>query len=602
MSTHALDSSVTLDEVFVVVGAKRVPLAPELAGYLALEIAEHADPNGGDVDPKSVFVGEEGTVALVKPRRDTAAGDAETSVRAALARLLDMSGSQTPALTAACKRRSGSGLDALAEELEAALIPVNRAAARRALARLAREVRRVTMGVGRNAVHSGSEAAPPSRRSAPLPQPPPSRESTPQPPHASAAESFEREEEPTTARGMVPEDVLRKATSDRAAAPRARPLSPPAFAGAPTAPPEVSELPTAEFESDARSPSQTDVDSLIAAFGVSGAGEHRHARDLKAMAGLDPTPPPPQAPARREAAPDDPGHAGGGDSDVEGLLALGSSQPALASTAAPPAPPARPRELGERQLPTQPSQIRRRASLPSTPQQPRGGGKILVVLGLLAVAGGAYAVLQLRPGARAVPAPERPSPSAKEPASAPSACKGTLVITDVPAHAEVLLRQGQAPVDVERMPVGTRLEFVSTAEGYAPKRVVVPAGATWDTGPDGKPRFEAAVQLDKSKARAGTNDPWPAGEPGSTVGGKGPPGTVRVVATPRGAEIWMLAGIGPEARVEQVSCDEDVDVLLAGPTTYRKRLHVAASDFVAEGSAPAAGRVGPLHVARVTAK
>ena len=38
----ALESSITLEDVFVVVGAKRVPLAPELAGYLALEIAEGA--------------------------------------------------------------------------------------------------------------------------------------------------------------------------------------------------------------------------------------------------------------------------------------------------------------------------------------------------------------------------------------------------------------------------------------------------------------------------------------------------------------------------------------------------------------------------------
>src|SRR5258706_5506646 len=53
----ALESSVTLDEVFTVIGAKRVPLAPELAGYLVLEIAEHADPAGGDVDPRSVFIG-----------------------------------------------------------------------------------------------------------------------------------------------------------------------------------------------------------------------------------------------------------------------------------------------------------------------------------------------------------------------------------------------------------------------------------------------------------------------------------------------------------------------------------------------------------------
>jgi len=131
-------------------------------------------------------------------------------------------------------------------------------------------------------------------------------------------------------------------------------------------------------------------------------------------------------------------------------------------------------------------------------------------------------------------------------------------VTDVPAHAEVLLREGQAPVDVEKMPVGTRLEFVATAEGYAPRRVVVPAGASWDTGADGRPRLEVAVQLDKSNAKAGGNDPWPAGEPGSEVGGRGPPGTVRVIATPRGAEVWMLAGIGPEARIEQLRCDQDL--------------------------------------------
>ena len=111
----ALASSVTLEEVFTVIGARRVPLAPELAGYLVLEIAEHADPSGGDVDPRAVFVSEEGTVALVKPRREGPAGSADISIRAMLTRLLDASGSQTPALAAACKRRSAAGLPALAD-------------------------------------------------------------------------------------------------------------------------------------------------------------------------------------------------------------------------------------------------------------------------------------------------------------------------------------------------------------------------------------------------------------------------------------------------------------------------------------------------------
>jgi hypothetical protein len=135
-------------------------------------------------------------------------------------------------------------------------------------------------------------------------------------------------------------------------------------------------------------------------------------------------------------------------------------------------------------------------------------------------------------------------------------------------------------VDIPHLPVGARLEFVATAEGFAPKRVVVPAGATWDNGPDGKPRFEVAVQLDHSNPKAKLGDSWPPGEAGSEVGGKGAPGTVHTVSTPRGAEIWMLAGLGPEALVEQLPCDQSIEVLVAGPTTFRKRLHAAPADFV----------------------
>ncbi len=147
----ALESSVTLEDVFSVVEAKRVPLAPELAGYLTLEVADGSQAAGGEVDPRTVYISEEGTVALVRPKKDAPSGDAETSVRAILTKLLEASGSATPALTASAKRKAGAGLPALVSELEAALIPVNRAAGRRALARLAREVKRVTLGLGRNA-------------------------------------------------------------------------------------------------------------------------------------------------------------------------------------------------------------------------------------------------------------------------------------------------------------------------------------------------------------------------------------------------------------------------------------------------------------------
>jgi hypothetical protein len=176
-----------------------------------------------------------------------------------------------------------------------------------------------------------------------------------------------------------------------------------------------------------------------------------------------------------------------------------------------------------------------------------------------------------------------------------NACKVTLEVADAPTNAEVLLREGQAPVDVDRMPVGARLEFVATAEGFAPKRAVVPAGVSWDTGSGNKPRYEVAVQLEKSAGKKG--DVWPPGEPGSEVGGKGAPGTVHIVTTPRGAEVWLLAGLGPDARIEGLACDQDVDVLVAGPTTLRKRVHVPAASFAPGPDAPTDGRF-----AKVSAK
>ena len=164
-------------------------------------------------------------------------------------------------------------------------------------------------------------------------------------------------------------------------------------------------------------------------------------------------------------------------------------------------------------------------------------------------------------------------------------------MSDVPANAEILLRMGQAPLDVERMPVGTRLEFVATAEGYAPRRAVIKAESTWDKSPDGKPRIDVPIQLDPTKAKAGTVDAWPLAEPGSQVGGSGSPGTVHVVSNVRGAEVWLLAGLGPEARIEQLRCDGDIDVLLAGPPQLRKRLHVGEKEIQAASPDPQGNRV-----------
>jgi hypothetical protein len=538
------------------VSQKRAPLAPELAGYLVLELAEGIG-NAGDIDARYVYVSEEGSVALVRgPNEST--GDAEASLRKLLGKLLETAGASTPALASVAKRKGGVGVLVLVEELEASLIPVNRSAGKRALARLARETKRVTNRVGRNASVPNIVVPP-------------------------ASPKFD-EHEAVTAGGDSK-----------------------AEAKVPPADESASNLPTVgltreELDAAASKAKRDSVDSLLDSFEVSGQKEDKAlGRELKQMAGLEPTKTPP--PVGRAS-----------DDAIESLLA--ESAPSVKKETGRESPVARrsvPAYGEERQLPTAPSQVKKMPSLSLTSEakvlRKKGGSPVgIVVLFLFIVLGFAVALWLVKPGFLTGRTPEK---IAAERAAAEAesariaalrgipACHATLAVAGAPKDSEILIRQGQAPLDVEHMPVGARLEFVATAEGYAPKRAIVPDGAAWDSS-SGKPRFDLPVQLDKSKARANAVDPWPPGDPGSEVGGKGNPGTVHVISSPKGAEIWLLAGIGPDANIEDiVSCDTDIDVLVAGPTTYRKRLHVPASSFSEQSTGPsgkAAVRVAHVNV------
>jgi hypothetical protein len=578
-----LESAITLEDVFAMVVGKRVPLAPELAGYLSLEIAEKAEAaggstGGGDIDPRSVYIADEGTVALVRPRGEANEGDAERSIRAILGQLLDASGSSTPALTTVSRKSKSGSLRSLMEDIEAALIPVNRAAGRRALARLAREVKRVTHGVGRNAGRSssGEWTARASR---------PGIDEVAGP----------RRSEPTDPRRPSP--FATKAPAPTPAPPPVRVASAPVDEARPVSEPPsprpVSQPPPAAAVVD----NASDVDNLLEQFSRSTTqSEEAVSRDLKELVDVGKTVGPPlvqQRPLPPAAA-----------AEIDDLLALTDDasppsvkRPPQSQKTASARSPASSRDserssvVDPRELPTHQS-IAVNAAW-SRPRKKRTDYWIVIaLLGVLAAA--SATVWFFKPGflsgrtAEKVAEEQKANERAKQAASAAheaASCHATLDVSDVPAGAEVLLRVGQAPVDVPHLPVGTRLEFVATAEGYSPKRVVVPAGATWDPGADGKPRFEVAVQLDRASPKA-KGESWPPGEAGSEVGGKGAPGTVHLVSSPRGVEIWMLAGLGPEALVEQLPCDQAVEVLVAGPTTYRKRLHAAATDFAPRPGEP----------------
>ncbi len=156
------------------------------------------------------------------------------------------------------------------------------------------------------------------------------------------------------------------------------------------------------------------------------------------------------------------------------------------------------------------------------------------------------------------------------------ACEATLTIEGIPLGAELFRRMGSAPLDVPRMPVGARLEWVAIAEGHRVRRAVVAAGVPWNHGQGA--RYELAIQLDPSAGRGA--EPWPSAEPGPQVGGAGSPGLVHIVTTPPGAEIFLFSGVSPEATLGALPCGESFELLLAGPRDERRRVVVGSNEFV----------------------
>lgn len=133
---------VTLDEVFAAASVRAASLVPETSGYLALAVGDATSRLPFAIDERNVMLTTEGNVGITRRGEVLPPPAAAAGLRDILARLLAVStGTTMPALAAAGRPRDESdrGVEAVVGEIEAALIPVNRAAARRALARLARE-------------------------------------------------------------------------------------------------------------------------------------------------------------------------------------------------------------------------------------------------------------------------------------------------------------------------------------------------------------------------------------------------------------------------------------------------------------------------------
>lgn len=133
--------SVTVGEILVAARAGLAALTSETVGYLVLGAADRVS----QASPASFEVGDieldERGMVTVPGIRPAAQDRSEIQLRTALGDLLDHAQSRAPALDRV-RRDAERSSGRLIGQIEAALIPVNRAAARRALARLHRDVMR----------------------------------------------------------------------------------------------------------------------------------------------------------------------------------------------------------------------------------------------------------------------------------------------------------------------------------------------------------------------------------------------------------------------------------------------------------------------------
>lgn len=133
--------SVTLLDIWRAARARSVPFSGESAGYVTLALCEEMRGLPRAPELADVELASDGSVRLMSAAK-AGTEQCEKQLRALLARLLEVASSPGPALWRAAGRNGAGSAGGLASELQKALIPCNRAAARRGLLRLYRETER----------------------------------------------------------------------------------------------------------------------------------------------------------------------------------------------------------------------------------------------------------------------------------------------------------------------------------------------------------------------------------------------------------------------------------------------------------------------------
>jgi hypothetical protein len=500
----------TLQELLQSLKAKRIRVPSEIGAFVALEVCEALSRGPARVSTSDVRIADDGMVSLFVP--PTGAG---------------------------C-------LDRLRDDLEAALVPLNRQAARRVLARMVREGKREQPralsdrpGPASRLDADLDDLLEPRSTEQRLDSPPPRRKSRP---------------------SVDPIDALLAETADEAPSTLAE-ANAHAFREAETAapPPGLRTPPPA---------AANDIDELL-----------REAPTLAPGGLIDR---PGSNPASKPSSPSSASPSSGGQVEAPATLFDGptatpgaAARKPAASTAGRPGPSAQGPDRFD--------------DLSHLDEPPKRGGiagylGAFVLVALLAAGVLAFMRPDLvdRALGRPPPPPEPAGPTPEEREAAARAERGrygTITVTSTPPAAQVMLFVGRAPAVIEDLTPGVAYEMMALVDGRAPQRVILPPDASWETTPEGL-RYELAIQVSETPmelavlALGDSILPEELGTPRAELG------VARVITTPPVAKVYMLIGFTPDVRVENISTEEVAELLVWAEGYETERLVVAPSDWV----------------------
>lgn len=526
----------------------------EIGAFVALEASEGLLRHAVTLDADDVRVTPDGSVVVAQSAVRAEPEEAARSLVSFLARLLVAAGPGVPPdllelVEDGSTRETSWGLRELHDAIEASLIPINRGASRRVLARLVRESDRPSV--------TEEPQIDPHELDAELDEllrDPAARTPRPEPAALTPHEAAEADDEPVTERIRFPRPAQPELAAAKPEPAPKRPFAPVSKPDLPSPPgrPAAAALAVSdEPPHDAQEP----ITKTIRKWNTPAESESQASSPAPGSVSV------PVAEAEELETP------------TETVFSTGSVRAQRESQAS------HSSSAGHSMPSPEPSYDRPSLGDGRLPKRRSGWGIWLFAAGLGLVI---YAGISVG----AFEAWLRPAPPAS-----PVEPSGTIDVRVSPATAQIFVFVGRGPARSEGLSVAGAHEFVVFDKGLAPARAIVPENATWTETANG-PLYELAIQAQPAVNPSSALD---LGVPESNpVSGGRSNGTIRVITNPPGAKVYRFVGRGPIASIPVSSIHEGQEVLVYDSGHETRRAVIGPSDW--EPAEQPGGHVATLEV------